>query len=89
MTKEQFDREKKYQAALAVAREMLQKGIINEADFLRIEARLEMCIRDRRWTVNGSSGQPVPLPSVFFALTLMVTHWMMKPLPSPKRGSMK
>ena len=36
MTKEQFDREKKYQAALAV----LQKGIINEADFLRIEARL-------------------------------------------------
>ena len=39
MTKEQFDREKKYQAALAVAREMLQKGIINE-DFLRIEARL-------------------------------------------------
>ena len=34
MTKEQFDREKKYQAALAVAREMLQKGIINEADFL-------------------------------------------------------
>ena len=40
MTKEQFDREKKYQAALAVAREMLQKGIINEADFLRIEARL-------------------------------------------------
>ena len=31
MTKEQFDRENKYQAALAVAREMLQKGIISEA----------------------------------------------------------
>ncbi|HBV51202.1 MAG TPA: hypothetical protein H9956_05875 [Candidatus Eisenbergiella pullicola] len=40
MTKEQFDREKKYQAALAVAREMLKKGVIDEADFLRIEARL-------------------------------------------------
>lgn len=40
LTAAQFDREKKYQAALAVAREMLQKGIINEADFLRIEARL-------------------------------------------------
>ena len=45
MTKEQFDREKKYQAALAVAREMLQKGIINEADFLRIEARLAVKVR--------------------------------------------
>ncbi len=40
MTKEQFDREKKYQAALAVARSMLREGVINEADFLRIEAKL-------------------------------------------------
>lgn len=40
MTKEQFNREKKYQAALAVARKMLEKEIINEGDFLRIEARL-------------------------------------------------
>ena len=40
MTKEQFDREKKYQAALAVARNMLAKEIIDEADFLRLEARL-------------------------------------------------
>lgn len=40
MTKEQFDREKKYQAALAVARNMLAKEIIDEADFLRIEAKL-------------------------------------------------
>ncbi len=40
MTKEQFDREKKYQAALAVARKMLEKEIINEDDFLRIEAKL-------------------------------------------------
>ena len=40
MTKEQFGREKKYQAALAVARKMLEKEIINEDDFLRIEAKL-------------------------------------------------
>lgn len=40
MTKEQFEREKKYQAALAVARAMLKKGVINEEDFLRIEANL-------------------------------------------------
>lgn len=40
MTKAQFDREKKYQAALAVARSMLKQGVINEADFLYIEARL-------------------------------------------------
>lgn len=40
MTKEQFEREKKYQAALAVARSMLKEGVINEEDFLRIEANL-------------------------------------------------
>ena len=40
MTREQFEREKKYQAALAVAREMLKKEVINEEDFLRIEAKL-------------------------------------------------
>lgn len=41
MTKEQFDREKKYQAALAVARSMLRQKVIDEEDFLRIEARLK------------------------------------------------
>lgn len=40
MTKEQFEREKKYQAALAVARSMLRENVINGDDFLRIEARL-------------------------------------------------
>lgn len=40
MTADQFEREKKYQAALAVARAMLKKGIIDEADFLRIEDKL-------------------------------------------------
>lgn len=40
MTKEQFEREKKYQAALAVARSMLAQEVINEADFLEIERRL-------------------------------------------------
>ena len=41
MTKEQFEREKKYQAALAVARSMLRQGVINEADLRRMEARLK------------------------------------------------
>ena len=41
MTKEQFDREKKYQAALAVARSMLRQKVIDAEDFLRIEARLK------------------------------------------------
>lgn len=40
MRADQFEREKKYQAALAVARSMLEKGVIDEADFLRIEDRL-------------------------------------------------
>ena len=40
MTAEQFEREKKYQAALCVARSMLGKGIINEEDFLYIEDKL-------------------------------------------------
>ena len=40
MTKEQFDREKKYQAAVAVARSMHSHGVIDEEDFRKIEARL-------------------------------------------------
>lgn len=40
LTAAQFDREKKYQAALAVARDMLRQDVINEADFLRIESKL-------------------------------------------------
>ena len=40
MTAEQFEREKKYQAALSVARSMMGKGIINDADFLYIEDKL-------------------------------------------------
>lgn len=40
MTQEQFEREKKYQAALAIARAMLKKGVINEADFNKTEAIL-------------------------------------------------
>ena len=40
MTPEQFDREKKYQAALAVARTMLRQGIINDDDFNKTEAIL-------------------------------------------------
>ena len=40
MTPEQFDREKKYQAALAVARTLLRQGIINDDDFDKTEAIL-------------------------------------------------
>ena len=40
MTGEQFDREKKYQAAVAVARSMLRQGVIDEQDFLRIEEKM-------------------------------------------------
>ena len=45
MTKEQFDREKKYQAALAVARAMLKKGIITEDDYAKTERvlRIKFC----------------------------------------------
>lgn len=45
MTADQFEREKKYQAALAVARAMLEKGIIDREDFLRIEDRLRVKFR--------------------------------------------
>ena len=41
MTAEQFEREMRYQTALAVGRSMLKSGVINEADFLRIEAKLK------------------------------------------------
>ena len=40
MTAEQFEREKKYQVAVAVARSMLEKGVIDEQDFLRIEEKM-------------------------------------------------
>jgi len=40
MTKEQFEREKNYRVALAIARSMLSKKIINEYDFQRIDTLL-------------------------------------------------
>lgn len=40
MTAEQFEREKRYQAALSIARDMLRQGVLDESDFLRVEARL-------------------------------------------------
>ena len=42
MTPEQFDREKNYQAALALARAMLKQGVISTGDFTRIEAYFGM-----------------------------------------------
>ena len=41
MTEEQFEREKNYQAGLAVARAMLRQEVIDEADMRHIEARLK------------------------------------------------
>jgi len=38
MTPEQFDREKNYQAALAVARAMRKQGIVDDDDFDKMEA---------------------------------------------------
>jgi len=38
MTSEQFDREKTYQAALAMARAMLDQGIISADDYIQMEA---------------------------------------------------
>ena len=38
MTKEQFDREKHYGAAMAVARSMLSKGIITQDEYIKIDA---------------------------------------------------
>ena len=45
MTPEQFDREKKYLAALAIARAMLKKGIINADDYAKTEKvlRVKFC----------------------------------------------
>lgn len=40
MTKEQFEREQKYQVALSLAQDMLRQNVINELDFLRIESKL-------------------------------------------------
>jgi len=37
VTKEQFSREKTYQAALAIARAMLAQGIIDDGDLDKIE----------------------------------------------------
>lgn len=37
MKPEQFEQEKKYQAALAVAKAMLNKGIIDDEDYEKIE----------------------------------------------------
>lgn len=45
MTPAQFDREKKYQAALAIARSMLEQGVINEEDYLITEQILRKKFR--------------------------------------------
>jgi len=42
MTTEQFDREKTYQAALAIARAMREQGIIGDDDYIKTEAVLRL-----------------------------------------------
>ncbi|WP_165574430.1 SHOCT domain-containing protein [Desulfosporosinus sp. HMP52] len=37
MTTEQFDREKSYRVMLSIAKTMLQKGLITEQDYKRID----------------------------------------------------
>jgi len=45
MTKEQFNREKTYQATLAIARAMQSQGIIDDGDLDKLEAvfRIKFC----------------------------------------------
>jgi hypothetical protein len=38
MIREQFERERDYQAAMSVAKMLLQKQVINEDDYAKIEA---------------------------------------------------
>jgi len=40
MTPEQFEREKKYQAALGIARALLKNGVITDDDYTKAEAVL-------------------------------------------------
>ena len=37
MNKEQFERESRYGAAMALAREMLNKGLISDKDYCKID----------------------------------------------------
>ena len=40
MTKEQFDREKRYGAAISVAKAMLSKGLVTEEEYRKIDTIL-------------------------------------------------
>jgi len=40
MTKEQFDREKNYRVSLAITKSLLDKGIITEKDYRKIDTML-------------------------------------------------
>jgi hypothetical protein len=40
VTNEQFERERRYQSAISVARTMLKRGLINEAEFRVIDTML-------------------------------------------------
>lgn len=40
MNKEQFNREKKYRVSIAIAKNLMDKGIISEKDYRKIDTRL-------------------------------------------------
>ncbi len=40
MTKEQFEREKNYRTSLAIARNLVNRGIISEKDYRKIDTKL-------------------------------------------------
>ncbi|MCL2194387.1 MAG: hypothetical protein FWB76_00330 [Oscillospiraceae bacterium] len=42
MSTQQFNREANYQAALSMARDMLRQGVIDDDDFVKIEAHFRM-----------------------------------------------
>ena len=56
MTKEQFNRETNYGAALALARTMLTKGIITDRDFRKIDKMFKQKYRP----IIGGSKVKIP-----------------------------
>ena len=57
MSKEQFDREARYEITMAAARAMLKNGIINERDYLKIDTIFR---RKHRPVIGGL--KPVEIP---------------------------
>ena len=56
MTKDQFQRESNYGAAMAIARSMLTKGLITEKDFKKIDTMF----RKKYRPIIGSLREKIP-----------------------------